>query len=169
MTGSLQIKKGRKNYYAVLNVYDDAGKRKPKWIDTDVPVKGNNKRKAESKLKELLAMYSENRVDLSKDVAFIDFMKLWLETLRVSIALSTYDAYKMTLDVHFIPYFEGAKLRVTDVTPAHIQQYVTDKLKSVSSNTVRKHLSNLSTCLESAVTQYIIPFNPVKRMKWPRR
>ena len=32
ITGSLQKKKGL--YYVVLNLYDDYGKRKPKWIPT---------------------------------------------------------------------------------------------------------------------------------------
>ena len=45
MTGSIQIKKDRKNYYAVLNFYDESGKRRPKWIDTGVSVKETTKGK----------------------------------------------------------------------------------------------------------------------------
>ena len=37
ITGSLQKKKGL--YYAVLNLYDDYGKRKPKWIPTGYTIK----------------------------------------------------------------------------------------------------------------------------------
>ena len=48
ITGSLQKKKGL--YYAVLNLYDDYGKRKPKWIPTGYTIKGN-KKKAEEKAK----------------------------------------------------------------------------------------------------------------------
>ena len=43
-TGFLAVKNGK--YYAVLNLYDNAGKRKPKWISTGYLEK-NNKRKAE--------------------------------------------------------------------------------------------------------------------------
>lgn len=49
ITGSLQKKKGL--YYAVLNLYDDYGKRKPKWIPTGYTIKGN-KKKAEEKLEQ---------------------------------------------------------------------------------------------------------------------
>ena len=53
MTGSLQKKTladGKEYYYMVLNFYDrHTGKRKPKWIPTELPVKGN-KRKAEQLL-----------------------------------------------------------------------------------------------------------------------
>ena len=41
ITGSLQKKKGL--YYAVLNLYDDYGKRKPKWIPTGYTIKWNKK------------------------------------------------------------------------------------------------------------------------------
>ena len=43
MTGSLQIKNNK--YYIVLNDYVN-GKRKQKWVKTELPIKGN-KRKAE--------------------------------------------------------------------------------------------------------------------------
>ena len=53
MTGSLTVKNGK--YYAVLNLYEN-GKRKKKWISTDLPVTGN-KRRAEQFLREKLAEY----------------------------------------------------------------------------------------------------------------
>ena len=55
MTGSLQIKNNK--YYLVLNLYRN-GKRKVKWINTDLPVKGN-KTKAQKLLRETLKQYEE--------------------------------------------------------------------------------------------------------------
>lgn len=54
MTGSLQIKKDK--YFAVLNIYDQNGKRKQKWLTTGLAVKGN-KKKAEQLLREYLREY----------------------------------------------------------------------------------------------------------------
>ena len=51
----------------------------------------------------------------------------------------------------------------------HVQQYVNFKLKTVSPNTVRKHLWNLSKCFDSAVKQNIIAFNPVKGIDMPKK
>ena len=42
MTGSLAIKNGK--YYAVLNVYE-MGVRKKKWICSNLPEKGNKRKK----------------------------------------------------------------------------------------------------------------------------
>jgi integrase len=75
----------------------------------------------------------------------------------------------MTLDNHILPYFENKKLKVADITPAVIQQYAKVKLETLSPNTVRKHLANISKCLDSAVKQNIVPFNSVKRIELPKK
>jgi len=171
MTGSIQVKKGRSNYYAVLNIYDGNGKRKPKWIDTHVPVKGNNKRKADAKLNELLLEYKDGHVNFSKDIYFADFMEQWLET-RIStgaIAATTYDGYKLIFDTHIAPYFRAMKLKVKDLTPAHLEKYVNVKMKELSPNTIIKHLHNISKCLDNAIRQNYIGFNPAKRIDWPQK
>jgi integrase len=139
------------------------------WVDMGVAVKGNNKRKAESRLQELIAKYSDSGVDPAKDANFICFMEQWLESRRVSLSPTTYDAYRMTLDNHIIPFFAPKKLCVADITPAVVQKYVTAKLEKVSPNTVRKHLANISSCMDSAVKQSIIAFNPVSRIELPKK
>ncbi|MCL2621233.1 MAG: site-specific integrase, partial [Defluviitaleaceae bacterium] len=170
MTGSIQSKDNRKNYYAVLNIYDESGKRKPKWVDTGVPIAGNNKRLAKKKLVEILAEYDKDGIDVTKDTDFVSFLENWLETWRLSISPTTYDTYRMTMNAHIKPYFEKKKLKVANVTPAVIQKYVNDKLKGgLSANTVRKHLANISKCLDTAVKQNIIAHNPVKRIEMPKK
>jgi len=99
-------------------------------------------------------------------------MAQWLETLIISeaIALTTHEAYRRIFDTHIVPYFKKKNLRLTELTPAHIQQYVNDKLKpkdkskGISANIIHKHLVDLSKCLDGAVTQNIIASNPVKRI-----
>jgi len=170
VTGCLHTKEGRNNYYVVLSSYDDKGKRIRKSVYTDIPIKGDTRRKAKAKLAEILAEYSDECVDFSKDADFMDFMEEWLETLKVSIASTTHNSYRYTLTGHILPYFKPRKLKVKDVTPAVIQKYVNDKLKEgLSPNTVRKHLFNISKCLDSAVRQNIIAFNPVKRIEMPKK
>ena len=170
MTATLQIKKNRPNYYVVVRYQDEAaGKEHQKWITTDISVKGNNKRKAEQRKNEVLAEFEGQKIDLSKDTLFTEFMKDWLETMKHSIAITTYDAYRYTLYSGILPYFEPKKLKLTDLEPVHIQQFINFKMKSVSPNTVIKHIRNISKCLDSAVKQNIIAFNPAKRVEMPKK
>ena len=170
VTGCIQTKEGRGNYYIVLSAYDDNGKRTRKWIYTDIPVKGDNKRKAKARLHDELEKHNNSCVDISKDAYFTSYITQWLEVLKHSISPTTYDAYKMTLNAHILPYFEKKKLKVAEVTPSIVQQYVGFKLKNgLSPNTVRKHLANISKCLDSPVKQNIIAHNPTKRIEWPKK
>ena len=81
-------------------------------------------------------------------------MKNWLENLRYSIETSTYGSYKNILDHRIVPYFEPLKLRVGDIEPAHIQQYIKHSMKTVSGNTVRKYLVNISKCLIASLQHW---------------
>ena len=73
MTGSVQQKNGK--YYAVLNLYDERGKRKQKWIATGYAVKGNKKR-AEKFLREAIKEHEEKRNIINSDIMFSDsFLK----------------------------------------------------------------------------------------------
>ena len=51
VAGHLQQKKGY--WYMVLNLHDQAGRRKTKWIATHLPVPGNRKRAEELLCEEL--------------------------------------------------------------------------------------------------------------------
>jgi integrase len=163
----LRTKKDRPYYYVVVRYEDELGKEHQKWITTDISVKGNHKRQAEAKRAEIEAEYKANRLDVGKDAYFIDFMTQWLENLIKGrkIAASTYDAYTLTLNNHLIPYFKPLQLKVKDIEPKHIQRYVNQKCERLSPNTVKKHVVNISSCLESAVRQNIIAFNPARRIE----
>jgi integrase len=169
MTATLHEKKDRPNYFILLRYKNDVGKKCQKWIATDIPIKGNNKRLANEKMMEVLAENKANKVDLSNDVLFDVFIENWLEGLKPSIEPTTYDAYKLNIDKRIIPFFKPQRLTVKDITPTHIQSFVNHYLKQVSGNTVRKYLVNISKCLDSAVRYNIIAFNPVKRIDLPKK
>ena len=164
MTATLQVKKERPNYYVVLDYRSSDGTRKRKWIATDIPTIGNNKRKAEQRRKEILSEYEQLDVEemhLSKDILFTDFMREWMENQRASIATTTFDGYCSVVYRQIIPFFEPKKLKLRDMTSLHVQQYIRFKLKTVSTNTVKKHLANLSKCFSSAVRQHLIHHSPM--------
>jgi len=173
MTATLQVKKGRPNYYVLIRYKDtNTGGEKQKWEVTDIPVKGNNKRKAEEKRIEVLADFKENnhRLSSTKDIFFTVFIEEWLENTRHSIASTTYDAYRLVIRNQIIPFYQSKKLKLKDISSSHIQEYMNFKLKKVTPNTVRKHLWIMSKCFESAIKQRpsLMTFNPIKTIDMPK-
>ena len=174
MTARVQTKPGRPNYYIVLDYKDADGKRKIKWVTTDIPIKGNNKRVIEERRKEVLAEYenqdieAKTEVDLRGDTLFTDYILQWLETQKTALADSTYQVYKYQIEDHIIPWFDPKKIKLKDMSPAILEKFIEDKVKDVTGNTVRKHLVNISKCLKGATSKGIIPYNPAKVIEWPK-
>jgi len=102
IAGHLQIKNG--SYYIVLNLKDDDGKRKQKWISTKLLVKGNKKR-AEQLLSETRIRYTKtkNQNDNSKGIYFEAIMLKWLQNRKPHISKTTYDGYTYKRNKLFDP------------------------------------------------------------------
>ena len=175
MTATVRTKNGRPNYYITIRGFKDGtGKNKDRWISTDIPIKGNNKRKAEEFRKKVLAEHEKmdelyNEITATgMDVLFDIYLYSWLEDLKQSIDIVTYDTYRLIVHNQLIPFFSPKCLKLKDVTSLHIQDYIKFKLDKVSPNTVRKHIWNLSKCFDTAIKQNLIKFNPVKGINIPK-
>lgn len=77
------------------------------------------------------------------------YMDKWIEVNRGLLAPSTYQTYKLYIRVHFKPFFK--RLRVREVSDMHIKEYLSDKLETHSSTTVRKHFFTLSKMFRDAL------------------
>lgn len=172
ITGSLQKKKGL--YYAVLNLYDDYGKRKPKWIPTGYPIKGN-KKKAEEKLEQFKIEYEQkskiqlrdpNIYDKYKNILFCDYMLEWLEKQKGKVEQITYIGYEQVIKGRLYKYFKSKKIKLVDLKPKHIQDFF-DLLFSegLSGNTIKHYRANISKALKSAVITEIIDSNPATKLE----
>lgn len=172
ITGSLQKKKGL--YYAVLNLYDDYGKRKPKWIPTGYTIKGN-KKKAEEKLEQFKIEYEQkskkqlrdpNIYDKYKNILFCDYMLEWLEKHKGKVEQTTYIGYEQVIKGRLYKYFKAKKIKLVDLKPKHIQDFF-DLLFSegLSGNTIKHYRANISKALKSAVITEIIDSNPATKLE----
>jgi len=118
MTGCLQVKND--TFYAVLDYRDAAGRRKRKWVSTGLAVRGN-KKKAEAFLQKTLRQYEDSKVSCTADLPFVDFMFLWLESVKNSIEPNTYDSYHAEITRYVKPYFAGRKVTLQSIDPMTIQ------------------------------------------------
>lgn len=109
ITGSLAERNGR--YTAILNLYDEDGKRRQKSIALGIPVKGN-KRKAQARLEELKREYSTGIYNPEKSMQesplFADFLYDWLKTTAPTIERTTYQSYQGLIDSRLGSFFRSA-------------------------------------------------------------
>lgn len=115
MEGSLIIKG---NYYYAKFRVDG----KQKMIATKIPVKGNNKRRAEQKMREIVAAYQGLNLECD-NALFTDFLNKWLKSIEGIIKLSTWETYDKTVNGKIKPYFEPKHYRFRDMKPETFTEY----------------------------------------------
>ena len=172
MTGSIQTKNGK--YYAVINLIDNNGKRKQKWISTGLEIKGN-KKKAEQFLREKIKEFELQKNIVSVDMLFTDYIVLWLDTIKISVDEITYKGYKWMCDAHILPYFTSKKIKLCDISRNHIQDYINYKFENgrldnkggLSPKTLKEHKLIINSVLKEAVKNDLISKNPCEFVKLP--
>ena len=157
-------------YYVIVTYYAD-GKRKQKWEATGLSVSGNNKRKAETRRKEIMREY-ENRKSLGEEhLLFHEFLKQWLEKTKNSISSSTYYEYRKLVHNGICPYYEQKGIALLDLKPYHIQDFYDHKLQNdhVSAATIHHYHASMHKALNYAVRMERIAANPADKVTLPKK
>ena len=187
ISGHVAEKKGY--LYWVLNITDENGKRKPKWIPTHKKVKGN-KTWANNMLPAIRKEWTEKLLQeaatqqdissatpggqLSAEISFVDFLYQWLEykyrsaTGRVMdskpIELSTYAGYEQQLNNPIAPYFREHPIALCNLTKEDILAFYEKELERVKPSTVKHYHAIIHGALNYAVDKKLIPGNPADRI-----
>lgn len=172
-TGSVQLKNGK--WYAVLNLYDENGKRKPKWIPTGLPERGN-KKNAEKILREKINEWDKKNLTYS-NLTVAEYFTQWLDRIKIEVKPNTFRGYENNMVKHIIPYFEKKKILLQELKPYHLEDYYKYKLstdsnlttaEALSTTTIKHHHQNISNALSDAVRRGIIYVNPASSAKTPK-
>ena len=181
MTGSLQIKNNK--YYLVLNTYEN-GKRKPKWIATELAAKGN-KTRAQKLLRDTLKEYEQAEEARAEQEAnrslmpFTEAIRLWYEDklsdFEHPIDEVTKQGYDTLMKNHVYPYFRKKGFRLCEITKDNLQEYISEKAKNGKLNgkgglapRSLKLIKNIvNQTLQFCVAEGMIPSNPCQFVKLP--
>ena len=168
VSGTLSIKKGY--YYAVLSWVDANGNRHRKWVATGLAQKGN-KRRAEEALVHIRNTFEPPVVDreLTADMLFSEYLKQWLEVVKIRVKIATFCSYQDMVLNTIAPYFEKKKITLRDLEARHIQQFYTEKLKTVSANSVIHYHAVIYQSLKYAMKTDMVPQNVAMKVDRPRK
>ena len=165
VAGHLSEKNG--NYYAVLSYTDMFGKRRTKWVNTGLPIRGNKKR-AEAFLTEERKKFQIDE-PVTGEVLFADYIEQWLDVAKPTIAVATYASYCAMVKRVIAPYFRERRITLQGLTPKDIQDFYLEKLKTVSASSVIHYHANIHRALKHAVKLDLIPTNPADKVDRPKK
>jgi len=108
---------------------------------------------------------------------FVDYAKQWLAAKQSSVAVSTWEGYKIYVEKHIIPFFSDLCLKVDEVKPAQVKAYLTHAMNygnrksggRLSSDSLKKHKSVLSAIFDDAILEDVVTYNPASVVKIPAR
>ena len=123
------------------------------------------------------------KIDVTKrrDYTVGEWAQLWYENYaKPSVRASTAAYYKNYIDQHIVPRIGGIKLtalttlqiqKFYNETKAHgrVQRYEKMDDLSLSNKTIRGLHTTLRQCLEQAVTERLIPYNPANGCRLPKK
>lgn len=173
VTGNIQPKNGV--YYAVINLYDENGQRHQKWINTNLPLRGNKKAAAAFLAEQITKYEAETVAYMSVTVA--DYFERWLAKIEREVRPNTFRNYYSNMQNHIIPYFRASKIKLQGLTNTDLEAYYKSKLKkgsklrsgeALSPTTVKHHQQNISKALSDAVHDHLIKSNPASIVQMPK-
>ncbi len=169
---NMTMRAGEK-YWLVKLQWKEEGKWSSTTKSTGIPIKGNNKRKAQQE-GECIRQEKEDELNASLkedscDIMFHEFLSMWLEQHKHEIRRSTYQSYESSVNNMLIPYFKSLKISLKDLSAHHIQKLyntMLDEGKSV--NTVKHYNAYLSSAIKLALKRNLIQFNPLMGVQLPK-
>lgn len=144
-------------------------------------VLARTQRECKEKLQK--AMEELEKIDITKrrDYTVGEWAQLWYENYaKPSVRASTAAYYKNYIDRHIVPRIGYIKLtalttlqiqKFYNETKAHgrVQRYENMDDLSLSNKTIRGLHTMLRQCLEQAVTERLIPYNPANGCRLPKK
>jgi integrase len=140
-----------------------------KWIHKNETIYGLAGKKAARAVLDQRIRASENKPIGVTDLTALDFIEsYWRPYLeRKQVKPSTRRSYESALQLHIVPKL--GSLRLTDISPLHIESLVTSKLERGSSQkTVRNLVGLLQGIFSLAVDNDLIPRSPVRDRHKPQ-
>ena len=168
VSGHLQVKKGY--YYAVLSFYDSKNKRHVKYISTGLPEKGN-KRKAEAELVKIRNAFEPPAEigELCSNMLFADYLLGWLEIVKVRVKPTTFGSYESMVKQTIEPYFRNKPITLKELEARHIQQFYSEKLKTVKPNSVIHYHAVIHQALKYAMKTDLVTQNVAMKVDRPKK
>lgn len=156
------LRKRSKNYIVYLEYFDkETNKRKQKNMGS-YPLK----RDANKRLNEVKEEIYKEELLLPNEIILQEFLLDFLEKYKMNLSITTYNCYMRICKKYIIPLLGDIKL--CDIRPIHIQNYVDDLLDLLTPQTIKVHLNILNLALKRAYRLKLIKENVVQFVEVPK-
>ena len=159
---SVFIRKRSKNYIVYLEYLDKETNKKKQKNMGSYPLK----RDASRRLNEVKEEIYKEELLLPDEMKMEEFILDFLEKYKVNLSITTYKVYLRICKKYIIPLLGDIKL--SDIRPIHVQNYVDDLVGILTPQTIRIHLNILNLAFKRAYRLKLIKENVVQFVEVPK-
>lgn len=156
------IRKRSKNYIVYLEYLDKKTNKKKQKNMGSYPLK----RDASKRLNEVKEEIYSDELLVPNEMILENYILDFLEKYKMNLSITTYKVYKRICKKYIIPLLGDIKL--CDIKPIHVQDYVDDLLDLLTPQTIKVHLNVLNLALKRAYRLKLIKENPVQFVEVPK-
>lgn len=154
---------------------DRSGKHIPPYTTLWKPDKGMTERQIQKELQRQTVEFEKQCENggFNSSIKLCDFCAQYLEITKNTLSPATYEFYERNINDCIIPALGHLKLK--DIKPAHIQQYITQLTElpkrtrgrlqddgAIAASTVRRYLTVLQSIFKQAVKLGVLAETPAK-------
>lgn len=161
MKGS--IKKRGSTYSFVVDIGKDpvTGKRRQKRFSGY-----KTKKEAQTALATVIHELEQGSFVLPAHDTLKDYLNYWISQREENLSPTTVYGYKIIINNHLVPSMGAVQLK--DLKPLMLNEYYSEKLKTLSGRTVLHHHRMLRKALQDAVGWQLIKSNPCDAVEPPK-
>ena len=168
------VKNGK--HYVVFDYKDHSGKRKRKWVNTELPERCSKKALKEAVdaiVAEFDKSISSGEIAVksaNSNMLLDDFFSEWLTYIKPNVARTTHLCYRR-VSKRYMEYINEnyPNLTLGQVNHNHIQNYLNYKLDSgCKGSTAKQYYLALHSAFAYAVKMELIPKHPMDKLVVPR-
>ncbi|MCC3868557.1 tyrosine-type recombinase/integrase [Terrisporobacter mayombei] len=156
------IRKRSKNYIVYLEYLDKKTNKKKQKNMGSYPLK----RDASKRLNEVKEEIYNDELLVPNEMVLEDYILDFLEKYKINLSITTYKVYTRICKKYIIPLLGDIKL--CEIKPIHVQDYVDDLLDLLTPQTIKVHLNVLNLSLKRAYRLKLIKENPVQFVEVPK-
>ena len=125
------------------------------------------KRECEKAMTEMIVQIEQGEYFESRETLLKDYLHQWLEAIKNNISEGTFVFYNDIVDKIIIPKL--GSIKINELTPISIQNFLTSESKNKSGTTVRHYYNVLNISLNRAVKWQLIQVNPCNAVETPKK
>ena len=107
--------------------------------------------------------------ELASDMPFADYLLEWLDIVKVRVKATTFSSYEQMVKSVIEPYFRKKAVTLQGLEARHIQQFYSEKLKTVKPNSVIHYHAVIHQALKYAMKTDLVTQNVAMKVDRPKK